>query len=189
MRLFFAVQFTDLVKDALQEAIARAAIANPPWRWVVRGNFHITLKFLGETPEDQIGPLTDCVVSACRDIEAFDISLGGFGGFPSLRRPRVLFYKVEEGAKPLRHLAERVDAALFDGFSIPKERRAFRAHATVARVKSAVPRAIIESLGNAPAARDASQTVDTVCLLRSQLGREGAKYHRVKEIALAKSTC
>jgi 2'-5' RNA ligase len=185
MRLFFAVNFTDEVKDALQRAIDGAGITDPPWRWVARDNFHITLKFLGETPDDRVGPLSECVASACRQLKAFDIRLGDLGGFPNLKKPRVLFYKLDRGVDPLRDLAERVDAALFDRFSIPKETRAFKAHATVARVKARIPDAIAAALAAAPAPDGAFQGVDALHLMQSELGRKGATYHRLKEIALA----
>ena len=185
MRLFFAVDFTDDVKDALQRAIDAAGIADPPWRWVARDNFHITLKFLGEMPEDRVEALAKCVAGACRGVAPFDIRLGAFGGFPNLKKPRVLFYKVDEGVEPLLDLAERVDTALFADFSIPEERRSFKAHATVARIKSRIPGRIVDALGRAPAADGAVQTVAAVRLMRSQLGPKGATYHRLKEIALA----
>ena len=117
MRLFFAVDFTDDVKDALQRAIDGVGIADPPWRWVARDNFHITLKFLGEMPEDRVEALAKCVAGACRGVASFDIRLGGFGGFPNLKKPRVLFYKVDEGVEPLLDLAKRVDTLIDFGNS------------------------------------------------------------------------
>jgi len=139
MRLFFAVEFDDTLKDAIVNAIDGIRIANPPWRWVARSNIHITLKFLGDTEEEMVPLLVDAVSAVCRETPPFEIVLGGLGGFPNLKKPRVLFYEATRGAPELTSLAQRVDAALYGDLSIPREERPFRAHATVARIKTPIP--------------------------------------------------
>ena len=189
MRLFFAVEFDDSLKDAVVRAIDGIGIQNPPWRWVARANLHVTLKFLGETPDDRVDAVIDSVASVCRDTPPFEIALGGLGGFPNLRRPRVLFYRVTSGADELTSLAEHVEAALLHDLSIPKERRAFRAHGTVARIKRPLPNGIIERLESAPDVEHPVQSVEKVLLMRSELRRDGAVYRLVKGIALTKPKC
>ena len=130
MRLFFAVEFDPALKDAVAAAIGGTRIASPPWRWVARSNFHITLKFLGETPRDDIPRLVETVETVCRGVRPFDLELGGLGGFPNLRKPRVLFYEVVRGAGELVSLARDIDRALADNLMIPREKKPFRAHAT-----------------------------------------------------------
>ncbi len=99
----------------MSDAITRARIANPPWRWVARENIHVTLKFLGDTPEEIVPELVEVVTGACAGTAPFDIVLGGLGGFPNLKRPRVLFYEVTTGARELVALAGAIDAALSEG--------------------------------------------------------------------------
>jgi 2'-5' RNA ligase len=189
VRLFFAVEFDDSLKDAVVNAIEDIGIEHPPWRWVARTNLHVTLKFLGETPEDRVDTLVDSVTSACRDISPFEIALGRLGGFPNLKRPRVLFYGVTKGADALASLAEHVETALFRDLSIPKERRPFRAHGTVARIKRPLPDGLTERLEGAPAVKHPAQVVEKVSLMQSELRRDGAVYRLVKGIALAKPKC
>ena len=185
MRLFFAVEFDDRVKDAVSKAIAGARIANPPWRWVARSNVHITLKFLGETPEENVPALVDTVTDVCREIPSFEIVLGSFGGFPNPAKPRVLFYEVTKGARELTALAERIESALHDVLSIPREDRPFRAHATVARVKNPIASDVAARLQKAPPVEGGAQRVEKVSLMKSELHRDGAIYELVKGIALA----
>ncbi|MEE9268945.1 MAG: RNA 2',3'-cyclic phosphodiesterase [Candidatus Krumholzibacteria bacterium] len=189
MRLFFAVEFADAIKSEIQRAIDALAIPNPPWRWVATSNLHVTLKFLGKTVEDRVEPLCESAESACRTIDPFAIRLGSLGAFPSLARPRVLFFKIEEGAAPLRHLAESLDAALSQDLGLSPETRPFQSHATIARVKRALRPATVACLEAAPPLADARQTVDTVTLFQSELRPKGPLYHRLKGFALAKSKC
>ena len=139
MRLFFAVNFTPEIKQHIRSAIDGLAIANPPWRWVARDNVHVTLKFLGDMEEDRVDALGKCAMAAVGATEVFQIGLGGIGGFPNLKQPRVLFYQLADGADSLTALAATLDGELADGLSIPRERRPFRAHATIARVKDVPP--------------------------------------------------
>jgi 2'-5' RNA ligase len=149
----------------------------------------VTLKFLGETPAANVTTLIESVASVCHDTPPFEIALGSLGGFPNLKRPRVLFYHVTQGAGELTALAEHVETALFDDLSIPKERRPFRAHGTVARVKHPLPGETIERLKRAPDVEHPPRMVEHVSLMQSELRREGAVYRLVKGIALAGSKC
>jgi len=186
MRLFFAVDFTDSVKDAIMRAIDEIPVVRPPWRWVSPSNLHMTLKFLGEMPEEKVGPLGECASAVCNTLAPFSIRLGGLGGFPSLSRPRVLFYRIEEGADPLVELARRLDEALSSRLGIRREKRPFRPHATIARVKTHVGPEIVEALMGAAPLDGVEQRVDKLYLVRSQLHPKGAKYHHLKEFALSK---
>jgi 2'-5' RNA ligase len=185
MRLFFAVEFDPFLKDALADAIKGTGISNPPWRWVARSNFHITLKFLGETPRDDVPGLVDTVEAVCRNVEPFDLELGGLDGFPNLKKPRVLFYRVVRGANELVTLARGIDSALADNLMIPREKKTFRAHATVARIKRPIPPRLAAELESAPPVECPPQRVRRVSLVKSELRREGAIYQLVKGIALA----
>ncbi|UCG51210.1 MAG: RNA 2',3'-cyclic phosphodiesterase [Candidatus Latescibacterota bacterium] len=185
MRLFFAVGFSDSLKDAIEEAIKGIDLSHPPWRWVATVNFHITLKFLGETREEKVAALVRSAATAFEDAKPFEITLGGLGGFPNLNRPRVLFYRVTHGADPLCALAAKLEDALHRDLSIEKERRSFRAHATVARIKKPIPKEVAIRLQDAPGVSHPLETVENVKLMRSELRREGALYHVVKEIALS----
>jgi 2'-5' RNA ligase len=189
MRLFFAVEFEPRLKDALVDAINATAIDHPPWRWVARSNVHITLKFLGDTPKDQVPQLIDTVASVCRCAAPFDLELGGMGGFPNLKKPRVLFYNVIRGADELVSLSREIDSALETNLSIPREKKPFRAHATVARVKRPIDPGMAARLISAPAVSCPPQRVQHVSLMQSELRREGAIYQLVKEIALTVLKC
>ena len=53
MRLFFGISLPDFIKQAVS-ARAAACEALIPGRYVRKENYHITLAFLGNVPEEQI---------------------------------------------------------------------------------------------------------------------------------------
>lgn len=186
MRLFFAIELDDGVKDAMQRSIDGIALNDVPWRWVKRDNFHLTMKFLGDCPDSDI-PLLEKSAAAVTRSESFDIALGKLGGFPDLARPRVLFYEVSRGHDALERLAALLSGALEADLGIVPEKRRFTAHATVARIKSAITDDVAGALQQVAPVDGVSQRVTHLTLMRSELGSQGAIYHQVKEFALKKS--
>jgi 2'-5' RNA ligase len=184
MRLFVAVNFPPAVRDAIQNAVDEFPVSNPPWRWVGPENWHLTLKFLGETPAARVDDVVNALDAVRARHPSFDLTLGAFGGFPNLRSPRVLFYQVEWGAAELERLADDVDRAIERGAGLPLETRRFHAHATVARVKDRLPPAVTARLAMVPALTHAVARVDAFDLMESRLRRTGAVYSVVKEFAL-----
>jgi 2'-5' RNA ligase len=185
MRLFIAVNLSTEARDAIQTALDHFPVKDPPWRWVGPENWHLTLKFLGEVDPARAVALAPALEQIARGHRAFAMSLGAFGGFPNLGNPRVLFYNIERGAPELESLADDVDAALEKVPGLDRERRRFHAHATVARVKDALPPDIIARFARVPALTDAVTRVDGFNLMESRLRRTGAIYSVVKEFAMA----
>jgi len=185
MRLFIAVNLSPGARDAIQAALDDFPVENPPWRWAAPENWHLTLKFLGDTESARVSALTQALGDVARDHRAFEMTLGAFGGFPDLRNPRVLFYNVERGAGELESLADHVDAAVETTLGLARESRAFHAHATIARIKEALSPDVIARLALVPALTQAVTRVDNFELVESRLQRTGAVYSPVKEFALA----
>jgi len=107
-------------------------LAPGPCSWTRPDNWHLTLKFLGETPAGRI----DDVLRALSGVswEAFPFRPGGGGFFPGPDRPRVAWVGVAEGGAACRDLARKVDHAV-SGLGFEPESRPFAPHLTVARVK------------------------------------------------------
>jgi len=185
MRLFVAVRLSVAARDAIQSALDDFPVVDPPWRWVSSDNWHLTLKFLGDTAPGHLDALKTALDGVSRNHSAFEMSLGAFGGFPNLRAPRVLFYRVDTGRAAIEDLAVDVDAAVERATGLARDRRRFHAHATVARVKDVLPATIVSGLESVPALTRAVTRVDSFELMESRLQRIGALYKVVKEFALA----
>jgi RNA 2',3'-cyclic 3'-phosphodiesterase len=95
---------------------------------------HLTLKFLGEVPDEVVNRLRPLVRAAVAPCAPFSVELRGVGAFPDPARPRVVWAGVGSGADELAELAKRVDEAVAIA-GIPSETRPFTAHVTILRVR------------------------------------------------------
>ena len=184
MRLFFAVPIADEIKEIVSSAVERIPIDGPPWRWISPENYHITIKFLGEVEDRLLPPLIELGTEIAAAAHPFDLSFGPFGSFPSASRPRVLFFAAEHGENELASIAADLEAKL-QPLGFDPERRRFRAHLTLARVKSPLPRHMREALASIPPLPNGTrQRVDRIVLMRSTLGRTGASYDEMDSFGL-----
>ncbi len=131
MRLFIGIF---LPEDLALKVWESGKYIKGNWKREPPNKLHITLKFIGEFPDEKIHKLTD-VLRSIR-FKPFDITLKGVGFFPSNTKPRVIWVGVE--GLNLIHLAETIDDVLFTSFGIQKEWREFTPHVTLGRVKGFV---------------------------------------------------
>ncbi len=100
---------------------------------VARGNFHITLQFLGDVPVEGIPALERRLERVVRGIPPFEVVVEGVGGFPSPDAARVWFFTLREPPPELYRLAQGVRNELASlGY---RDRKAFHPHITFARLK------------------------------------------------------
>ena len=185
MRLFVAINLPDAKRRAIAEATASLREVAPSVGWVDESRLHLTLKFIGERPAEEAGPLADSLRRVCGAHDPVVLDVGGLGAFPSRRNPRVIWLGVAPDPKLelLHHDVEEACAAL--GYEI--EGRAFRPHLTLGRVRDrARGAASIEAPVAAALARSAREVqgrwtvnVTSIDLMESVLGREGPRYRLV----------
>ena len=136
-RLFIAVPFPSEAESEIAALVEGVRADGVPGggrdvRWVRLDSLHLTLRFLGPTLDERIGPAVQATRAAATTSRPFDISIGGAGAFPSAGRPRALWLDVRVGQPELIALAASVDAALRDaGWAI--DDKPLRAHLTLAR--------------------------------------------------------
>jgi len=184
MRLFFAVRVSDGIKADVGAALKAFPVRNPPWRWIVPENLHITLKFLGEVDEKLLPDLRDVARHAASRVKPFHVVYGPFGGFPALSRPRVIFFEATEGTKELASLAGELESGV-ELLGVPRENRPFPAHLPLARIKEPLSPGIRDALEKvAPLPASSFQDVDHFSLMESHLRREGAQYEEVDRFML-----
>ena len=174
MRLFFALNAGDVISDRVWRIIGDSPLRRAPWRWIRPENYHFTLKFLGDVDAGLLDALREAGRAAASNVSPFRLKMGSIGGFPKLDRPRVIFYGIEEGFDSLRELAGQLERECGElGFE--REKRRFRAHLTLARVKRPVPGDVIDLLRDFPALDDgAVLDADHFVLMKSTLTPSGA---------------
>lgn len=170
MRAFIAIFPPPEVRESLLQT-ARTLPARGEIRWSRPGNVHLTLKFLGDVPDDDLDGVRGVLTRVCARHEPFAAETSGFGAFPSAKKVRVVWAGVSEGHERLRSLAEDLEISLEDlGFA--REARAFRPHLTLGRARGRPARlGLLES-----AARGMRFPIREVELVRSVLGEAGAAY-------------
>ncbi len=175
IRAFVALPIPDPVRESLAALLRAAAPPRSPVRWVAPGSIHLTLKFLGEVEPEKIEAAKAALSNFSWNLAPFAFTLSGVGAFPGLKRPRVLWVGVTDGADRVVALAEKVEGALAS-LGFPREERAFSPHLTVGRVNGPGPAGWAESF--AAAARFAPVEVRAAgfSLYESKLLPTGARY-------------
>lgn len=176
MRVFFGLPVPDTAAARL-EAWRRAVGSElPDARLVPPANLHVTLNFIGEVDEAEVGRLS----GICRELAAgaapIPAALAGLGLLPSAARPRVVCLGIQDGAGELRDLAAALSRLA------GRQDRRFLAHVTVARVRR-VPQPAGERLRRLrlPAAHG---TFRSLVLFRSVLQPAGASYQPLQAAEL-----
>lgn len=191
-RLFVAVPVDDFVRAAVGELMGRLAgpaasieqrAAGQP-RWVRVEGLHLTLRFLGATPDVRRAELAAALEAVALGESAFTTALSGGGAFPNERYPRVLWLGIAEGAPQLQALALRLNTELAR-LGWTSDDRPFQAHLTLARTDG-VPGAEDAARRLIDAARDIrlAWTADRLVLYKSVLGRGPTRYEVVAEANL-----
>ena len=182
MRLFIAVAPSEKQKEELHRLQLRLERSLDGIKWVRPAAQHLTLKFLGEQEEKLPAAITGSMQNAARTMKQFNLQFEGIGVFPSPRRARVIWAGVAAGAAELRTLTSALEKELAaKGF--PAEKRSFRAHLTLGRVRHPVSEKVLQALLK----RESSfltgiARVQSFSLYRSRLTPAGPQYTALKEI-------
>lgn len=138
MRIFLSITIPDTVKHELQVIQARLRPRVKQFRWTDASGMHITLKFIGNYPESELGRLETSLQPIADSVSGFELELGGFGVFPSRGSPSVLWMGFTQGEKQLMALAESITVALIQS-KIPADHKPFVPHITMGRAKRNLP--------------------------------------------------
>jgi RNA 2',3'-cyclic 3'-phosphodiesterase len=180
MRLFIAVPLPESVKIALETASASLGQNLPRGaiRWVRPAQMHLTLRFLGETAVSQLPSLQDQLTQLTSQHPSFVLQLNGIGVFPSRKKPRVVWAGLGGEVAALQALQAGLATRLLN-LGWPQEKRPFRPHITLGRVKDAKK---AQKLRLDVALAGLEIGVTAVHLVQSELRPSGAVY-TVKQIA------
>lgn len=166
--------FADVLRDL--DAMGRAI------KTVDSSSMHVTLKFLGDTPVDQIDEIGSAIAKIASSHDRFLVKLHGVGVFPHEQRPSVLWIGMRH-AETLVDMVGEIERRLSD-FNFAPERRAFSPHLTLARVKARPPQSLFDLLSAHQEREFGEFAVDAVTLYQSELTPKGAVYTVLKKCPL-----
>lgn len=184
-RLFIAVELPSTVIEQLEAVQRELRATGADVKWTRPEQMHLTLKFLGDMPEELAPDLSALLSEAAEAGMPAVGRLGGLGAFPNLKRPRVVWAALEEPTGELAKLQARIEQAL-SGLVEP-DGRPWSPHLTLGRTRSGrnVQRLaeMIESYRLAGGAV-LEVPIREAVLFRSQLRREGPLYTPVARAAI-----
>lgn len=185
IRTFVALEVPDDVRARAANLIEKLRASDANVGWVTGDRMHLTLKFLGDVPEQELPEVCTAVRGVCEQSSAFEMRLGRAGAFPNVDRPRTIWLGVSEGAEPLEALQGEVEHALGElGFR--RERRRYRGHLTLGRVRGGGPQQEVLSdlLRRYADFQTPHMLADEVVVLASYLDRTGPTYEVLGRFAL-----
>jgi 2'-5' RNA ligase len=175
MRAFFCIPLESNVAASIDHIACEVREATDlRARWVRAGNYHLTLRFLGDIDPLLTVDLERIARHVTERLKPFTLTLDRLGCFPSLERPRVLWIGGEAPpvfhglTSSLHHELQRLD--------FPPERKPSVAHVTLARIKGRPGLGLRRILDDLHSTSRLQVRADRIALMESVLAPTGAVY-------------
>ncbi len=139
VRLFVACEVPDDVKQSIGGVIETLkSRSGSAVRWIRPEGVHVTLKFLGEVPVKKLPGIKLAIQEAVVGHSPFELEFSNIGTFGGREGLRIMWVGIAGDVLRLEALVRAVNAALaVVGFE--PERRPFRPHLTLGRVRDEIP--------------------------------------------------
>ena len=186
MRLFIAIP---LPTDVAARAFEILPASLPALRRVKAENLHLTLAFLGQTPDELLGDVTAAAKDSATSVPPFTLAFGRAGRFPERGRPRVVWLGIAAGAASVLELGKGVYAALRSR-GLRFDDRPLAPHLTLARVVEDASAAEAKTVGAALADLAIERLgfeVREIAVVQSVLSPKGPRYTALATVPLAHS--
>ena len=190
--MFIAIDVGGPVREDARRIRERLRIerrdAESALRWVDPQQMHLTLRFIGETDDASAARL----VGAFRDqfaVRRFAYEVAAPSWFPNPSRPRVLVREVTQGRDEIASIVDEVEGRMREASVVADaDRKPFRPHITLARVREGRERALravpADWWAAAAPSGSVATSVDRVSIVNSELTPRGPVYRVLAESAL-----
>jgi 2'-5' RNA ligase len=175
MRLFVSIELPQEIKRNLEKVQSQLRSLIKA-KWTAPEQFHLTLKFLGETPDAQLPQITDALSTVRFEIP-IALQLRGIVCFPPHGPIRIIAAAMSDETGACAELQSQIDQACHRA-GFPLEGRRWTPHVTIGRVKertSAAARTAVTAV-NLP---QVQFEIDEFYLMESRLDQIGPTYIRV----------
>jgi len=180
-RLFIAVEIelSDKFQSLTQQL--KTDFRNDEIVWVKSELQHLTLRFLGETPDLQIQPIAKALSIVANTTQPFELQLDKMGVFGSKYAPTTLWYGFSEFS-PFKKLFENLEKELLQiGFQ--ENYGNFVPHITVGRIKKVDNKKHFwETTEKHQPQFSQAIPVCQLKLIQSKLSSEGPTYKTLKDL-------
>jgi 2'-5' RNA ligase len=186
IRCFLAIDLPDSLRPQLALVQGELKKSNADVRWVAVGNIHLTLKFFGNVPDNEIDPLIQAAREVARQQAPLQLQVTQAGAFPGTKNPRVIWLGLGGDLLLLAQMYHQLEKAFAALGHLP-EGRPFNPHLTLGRVKSPANRHRLGlALEKLPPLNWPPFMVSEIILFKSTLTPKGSIYTPLQVIPLGK---
>lgn len=182
MRLFLALEPPEEIAELLCQTLTRfQKLKHKGINWVKPENLHLTINFIGDTPDHLLEELWEAIELEAKSYPAAILKAEGYELFPD-RFPRVLWLKLSSQQSFLEDLQRKTRRKMRElGLDVDKKR--LKLHVTLARLKQAQSPYFEEAVLSHPVEKLVLHW-DKLSLYESILRPEGARYKLLKQYIL-----
>ena len=143
IRLFVALKIPDTVKSEIFKHCYAASENPSEYRWEDKDKIHLTLKFMGEVKEEFLPQIVD-ELEFIKNYSSFDCKISRFGFFFRDNEAKILWCNIETDDSIIS-LVDELNSRL-EKFEIEIEKRKFKGHLTLLRIKKQVTENFIKRI-------------------------------------------
>jgi 2'-5' RNA ligase len=184
LRLFIAIPLPPNLALLASEILPTAL---PALRRVKPENLHVTLAFLGWTPDERLSEVTAAATEGAASVAQFTLAFDRPGCFPKRGRPRVVWLGMADGAPSVLELGAGVYAGLRSR-GLRFDDRPLAPHLTLARVAEDATAAEAKTVGAALeglVVPGLAFEVAEIAVVQSVLSPKGPRYTSLATVPLA----
>jgi 2'-5' RNA ligase len=176
IRTFIAVEIPENITSVIRELQQGLKDYGVDIRWIRPENIHLTLKFLGDVEAVDVDKISGAISKTVDGVASIPLQAKGIGVFPGIKRPRVLWVGLTGQLELLIRLQKTLDENL-KGIGFPKEKRSFKSHLTIGRMKAKInSKKIVDALMAFRNFESETFIADKIILFKSELKPQGALY-------------
>ena len=177
VRMFVAVEIAPKSALQIEKLMTVFASCGADIKWVESGQFHVTLKFLGDFEREDMASVCTEFQKAVKDVPPFEIQAIGAGAFPKIELPRTVWVGVEDPSNQLTAAFNAVEAAAVK-MGFVRENKPFKPHITLGRIRkpTSALRDLSEKIAQYPRCDLGKTFVKHIDVLSSELTRRGPLY-------------
>ncbi len=182
-RIFAAIKITpdENFLNVYYQLIKRLGHENI--KWVKPENFHLTLKFFGDIPEDKVDVICRELDRITPSFTPFKIHIQKTGVFGSRYNPKVIWFGIED-SDYMKGLAEMILTKM-DKAGFARDRQNFVPHLTVGRIRRLTDKKHFQqTIKRFEKANLMEVDVHEIYLYESHLQPEGPVYKTVEKFLL-----
>lgn len=184
MRTFIALELAPEIQKQLGQIQDQLKKANADVKWVRPEGIHLTLKFLGNVSLELIEEIKKTIDQLAAKHKHFELNITQLGAFPKIEHPRVIWVGIEQGKEQTIKLAQDLAEDLIHLGFLP-EKRPFKPHLTLGRVRSNRQREQLKELLQSAKVTPTTMQAQTLTLFKSTLTPKGAIYQALHQAKLS----